>query len=58
MNDTRITTDIILKQDSLRMALFVTGKLRYRGHIQTSESYRSTGMLGKEMGYEISTFQM
>ena len=29
-----------------------------RGHIETSERYRSVRMLGKEMGYEISTCQM
>ena len=30
----------------------------YRGHIETSERYRSIRMLVKEMGYEISTCQM
>ena len=30
----------------------------YRGPTKTSERYRSIEMLGKEMGYEISTFQM
>ena len=29
-----------------------------KGYIETSERYRSTGVLGKEMGYEISTCQM
>ena len=49
-----ISTDI----DS-EIRLFVTKKLRIQGgHIETSERYRSIGMLGKEMGYEISTCQM
>ena len=30
----------------------------YRGNIETLERYRSIGMLGKEMGYEISTCHM
>ena len=30
----------------------------YRWHVETSEIYASTGMLSKEMGYEISTRQM
>ena len=30
----------------------------YIGHIETSERYRSIRMLGKEMGYEMSTCQM
>ena len=38
------------------MTVFATEKLRI--HFETSERYRSTGMLGKEMGYEISTCQM
>ena len=29
-----------------------------RRHSETSERYRSIGMLGKEMGYEIPTCQM
>ena len=40
------------------MTVFATEKLRTQGHIETSERYRSIGMLGKEMEYEISTCQM
>ena len=38
------------------MIVFVTEKLRT--HTETSEIYRSFGMLGKEIGYEISAYQM